>query len=320
MNDEKMNACDFYECDLHTHTKRSDGYDSYEELIDHAVRRGLKVIAITDHDVIPQTELMAEGRRISLKAFGQQKGIRIIPGIEFSCNTEVEDVHVLGLNCDFSHPGFQAEQDRTRQSKITGYKMLCDKLTQIGMSLTLEKVLAAQPAVTNAAEIQKKHIFEYMAKKGYAKDWSEAKQLVKRDGRLQVKRPKPEAQDMIRLIKESGGVAVLAHPYLIEEPVLWKSGMLSREQYIDILIEAGLDGIEGAYTYHKTSYSGTMRPEEIERQIRDRYVGRLAFISGGSDYHNDAAKGMPTEKCRRLGEKGISFADFLSSPLGSMVK
>lgn len=309
-----------YDCDLHAHTNRSDGADSYEQIIQAAVVRGLKVLAITDHDIRPKRYMDVAGCSVSLQEYGRTHGLLVIPGIEFSCNTEVEDVHIVGLDCDFSHPGFGEQEERTRQSKIEGYQELCMRLTNLGMPISLAEVAAAQPQGFTMDAIQKKHIFEMMARKGYAPDWSSAKLLVKQDTRLQVKRHKPEAEDMIRLIKDSGGIAVLAHPYLIEEELLTEFGKISRQAYMDRLVTAGIDGIEGAYTYDKTSYSGHLRPEEIEQQIRDGYMDRVKFISGGSDYHNDMAKGVKKERCRCLGDKGISFADFKASPLGYLAE
>ena len=49
---------------------------------------------------------------------------------------------------------------------------------------------------------------------------------------------------------------ILAHPYLIAEPVNWQGKPITRKAYIDELIDAGLDGIEVRYTYDKTSYRG----------------------------------------------------------------
>ena len=105
----------------------------------------------------------------------------------------------------------------------------------------------------------------------------------------------------------------MAHPYLVNEPVHLPSGTMSREQYIDRLIEGGLDGIEACYTYSKTSYSGTLSQEEIEAQVRDLYSGRVSIISGGSDYHADAKKGA--KKVRETGECGITLEYFMSNPV-----
>ena len=58
----------------------------------------------------------------------------------------------------------------------------------------------------------------------------------------------------------------MAHPYLVNEPVRLPDGTMGRAAYIDRLIEAGLDGIEACYPYSKTSYGGSMTPEQIERE------------------------------------------------------
>ena len=309
-----------YECDLHTHTNRSDGADTYEELIEHAVERGLKVLAITDHDITPLSVVETENGAVPLKEYGRDRGISIIPGIEFSCNTEIEDVHVVGLGCDFSHPGFAAQEQKTVESKIKGYSLLCEKLTEQGMPVSMEAICTYKGRNISQEEVQKKMIFEYMADKGYAEDWSKAKLMVKNTPSFQIKREKPEAEDMIRLIKESGGIAVLAHPYLIEEAACLSGEKGNRTEYIDRLIEAGLDGIEGAYPYNKTSYGGTLTPKQIEAEIRERYTDRVRFISGGSDYHGDRKKGLTEAKCRDLGEKGLSYDEFMKTPLRRLIE
>ena len=51
-----------YECDLHGHTNRSDGNDTPAEFILHAVERGVRIAAITDHDVIPPDTVTIDGK------------------------------------------------------------------------------------------------------------------------------------------------------------------------------------------------------------------------------------------------------------------
>jgi 3',5'-nucleoside bisphosphate phosphatase len=157
----------------------------------------------------------------------------------------------------------------------------------------------------NPDDVQRKHVFEAMAAKGYAPSWSEAKITVQGDPELNVKRRKIDPHAAVALIHRCGGVAILAHPYLIEE-LVWPGGgtVLARAAYIDRLIEAGLDGIEASYTYNKTSYKGTMTPEQIEQEIRALYTKRVRFISGGSDYHADHKKGI--KNARKLGERGVA--------------
>lgn len=57
-----------YECDLHGHTNRSDGNDSPVEYIRHAVHRGVKILAITDHDIVPPEMIeLGGGKRQRLR-------------------------------------------------------------------------------------------------------------------------------------------------------------------------------------------------------------------------------------------------------------
>jgi len=102
---------------------------------------------------------------------------------------------------------------------------------------------------------------------------------------------------------------VLAHPHLIDESLASqdiKAG--SRTDYIEKLIVSGLDGIESCYTYSKTTYKGSLTNEQIQKEVEDRYRGRIRFFTGGSDYHNDAKKGAANP--REIGEAGISYGQF----------
>ena len=83
---------------------------------------------------------------------------------------------------------------------------------------------------------------------------------------------------------------------------------LLRAAYIERLIVAGLDGIEASYSYDKTTYKGTLTPDQIEAEVRSQYTGRVRFISGGSDYHADAKKGA--KKVRQIGEHGLTVDEF----------
>ena len=136
-------------------------------------------------------------------------------------------------------------------------------------------------------EVQRKHIFEAIAQKGYAESWDKAKIMVRDNPVFNVRREKIDPLEAIRVIHAAGGIAILAHPHLIDEQVSYKNKQIARYEYIEKLIAAGLDGIEACYPYEKTSYKGKWSRFEVEREIKNRYSGRLAVISGGSDYHDD---------------------------------
>ena len=301
-----------FPCDLHTHTKRSDGNDTCQELIEFAVEAGVEIIALTDHDIVAPETIEINGHSVDLIEYARLKGITLLPGIEFSCDTEVDDVHIIALGCDFKQPFFEQEYQNSIQSKIDGYRQLCELLTFDGIVTDWYKdILLDGEREENA--VQRKHIFEVIAQKGYVKDWSDAKLLVKRSPNYSVKRKKPNPVEIIDGIHKTNGIAILAHPYLINEAAEWKRESISRSQYIDNLIEAKLDGIEASYPYDKTSYDGTIPIELIENEILSLYRDRVQILSGGSDYHNEGRKG--SKNPRMLGEKGIAMEYYMNNPL-----
>ncbi len=305
-----------YECDLHCHTVRSDGNDTPKEMIDNAAAVGMKAIAITDHDIYPpRTVVDDEGRELDIVEYARGKGLELVLGDEFSCDTYVDDVHIIGFNLDWDHPLVKEEVERAKNSKSNAYKELCEILGQKGMPVDWEKEILeyrdseGKIKHRDPDEVQRKHIFEAMASKGYAPTWQEAKLLVRDNPELNVKRKKIDPLEAIKLIKTCDGIAVLAHPYLIDEEINYPDGRrLTREEYIEKLIAAGLDGMEAAYPYSKTSYKGTMTDEEIKREVKAKYAGKVKFFSGGSDYHNDGKKGVKNP--RFIGEGGISYQEF----------
>ena len=301
-----------YLCDLHTHSNRSDGNDSPLELIGCAVASGLRILALTDHDIIAPDFIQIGDTKVNPVMYAKQLNLILLPGIEFSCDTVVDDVHIIALGCNWNHPFFATEHQASIESKIEGYRELCRLLTEDGMIINWKSDILLDGKRDEKA-VQRKMIFEVMAQKGYMDNWSTAKLLVKNTARYSVKRKKPDPIDIIEKIHQSGGVAIMAHPYLVSETAQWKGNSISRAGYIEKLIEAGLDGIEAGYPYDKTSYDGALTPEQIEAEVQDAYEHRLPIISGGSDYHNEGRKGA--KRPRQLGERGIHMDKFIGNPI-----
>lgn len=298
-----------YECDLHTHTTRSDGADTPEEVIRRAAGLGMKVLALTDHDIVPKDGYTDEhGRPGSLTGYAASLGITLLLGTEISCDTEVEDVHIICLGCDWKDAWFEGLEDEVAVSRVEGYKKLVERLREDGMEMSWEEVLFNSGQPIEERHVLKKMIFELMAQKGYANSWGEAKMLVKNTKRYQIKRRKPDPKNVIREVHRTGGIAILAHPFLISDEVVKDGRAMDRKSYIDELVEAGLDGIEACYTYDKTSYDGPLTKEEIEAYIRENYEKKVKIMSGGSDYHGDQKKGVPNP--REIGECGITETYF----------
>ncbi|MBS6340829.1 PHP domain-containing protein [Eubacterium maltosivorans] len=302
-----------YLCDLHSHTTRSDGNDTPKEFLDTAAELGMKVVAITDHDVLPPEKIEVGGLMVDVERYAQKKGMKVLKGIEFSCETEVEDVHLVAFGCDYSSPEILAMNRIIVQSKIDSYRRLTELLTEKGFPISWEEVLNYNDIPRKPEDVQKKIIFNLMAEKGYTETWSDAKLMIRNTPEYSVKREKPDPLAIIDIVHRAGGIVILAHPYLIDESIKTKALECSRDEYIERLIKGGLDGIEASYTYDKTTYNGPLTKEEIIEQVRRDYTDRVAIISGGSDYHADYKKS--SKKVRNIGECGITPEYFYSNEL-----
>jgi len=227
-----------YLCDLHCNTSRSDGNDTYQQLIENASNIGMRVIAITDHDIIPENKIDINGILVSTVDYDRTCNLEVLLGIEFSCDSDIDDVHIIGLGCNWEDERFVTEEENLRQSKIEGCKKLANKLIKHGIGVSWEELLENNGDFRAPQEIQRKHIFEMMASKGYTKTLQEAKLMVRDNSELNVKREKIHPLKAIELIRSTGGISILAHPFLIDELINQQGIRIKREDYIRVFIES----------------------------------------------------------------------------------
>jgi len=87
--------------DLHVHTEHShDSWAEVGDILDTAERRGLEVVAITDHDTVTGAQ-----KACNLAA---NRDIRVIPGVERTVPAGEHGVHLIGLNVDQLPPNNDA--------------------------------------------------------------------------------------------------------------------------------------------------------------------------------------------------------------------
>ncbi len=245
--------------DLHTHSLASDGTFSASDVVKKAAEIGLAAMALTDHDTTSAIE--------QAKAAGAQYGVEIIQGIEISARFDAAGtLHVLGYFIQPSDAGLQKGLEQYRAARDTRNPKIVEKLRSCGIDITYEEVVAEAKGV-----VGRPHIASVLFKKGYVSSMDDAfVKYLKRGGRAYVEKDSVPPEYAIKLIREAGGVAVLAHPTF-----LYLKGA-TEEKFFERLVQAGLGGVETYYSSH--SQDDTRHYEDMAK----RYD---LVATGGSDFH-----------------------------------
>lgn len=249
--------------DLHIHTSASDGTDSPQTIIDLAEAHNLSVIAITDHDTFAGVE--------EAVACGTPRGIHVVPGIEVSAGFQGKSIHILGLGIRKVSPDFQSMLNRIRQGRKDRNPRIIQKLNLLGLDISVDDVAAC----AKGDIVGRMHIAQAMVSKGFVKNMDQAfRQYLARGAGAYVERFRPEADVAITMIRDAGGVAVLAHPGLIKV-----NGDLSLlKKQIITLKSLGLQALESHYPLH----SGSMF-----KFLSDTAEELNLMQTGGSDFHGN---------------------------------
>lgn len=240
--------------DLHTHTTASDGTLAPAALVREAAGRGVRVLAITDHD---STDGLAEALEAAAPL-----GVAIVPGLEINCDVDRSEVHVLGYFVDYEAPWFQAFLREQRAERVARIHRLAERLAELGMPIDPEEVFA----LVKEGSPGRPHVARVMVQRGYVKSVPEAfERYLHAGGPASVPRRRLAPAEAVAVIRRAGGVPVLAHP-----------GVAGRDDLIPGLIDAGLMGIETYYPEHtpaqRRAYLEICRQHDL-------------VPTGGSDYH-----------------------------------
>ncbi len=256
-----------HEVDLHLHTTHSDGTLSPTELVDLCAQKGLKVIAISDHD---STEGVAEARSAATK-----HGIEIIPAIELSTDVPDNEIHMLGYFVDIEDTGFQDLLREFRAGREDRGRQMVERLRQLGMEITWEEV----ELIADGAAVGRPHIAQAMIDRGYVSEWQEAfERYIGRTGPAYVERTRLEPEEAVQVLLKNGALPVMAHPLYYEREDTQKL-----RRVVASLKEAGMIGLEVHY--------GEFSESEID--MLANIAAELDLVPcGGSDYH---ASGKPGE-------------------------
>lgn len=227
------------------------------QLVQLAKSRGLKVIAVTDHDSVGGiTEALAEADK--------EPQIVVVPGVEINTDLPTGELHVLGYFIDYVNRDFVASLEKIRESRVGRAEKMVDKLHALGMNIEWQRIME----LARGESICRPHIAQVMLEKGYVSSEKEAfDNYIGRNGPAYVERDKVKPADAVRIILKAGGLPVLAHPADIRDLDTMLAG----------LIDAGLVGLE--------TYYGQYSSVTVDKLVR--IADRCNLLkTGGTDYHH----------------------------------
>lgn len=245
--------------DLHSHSTVSDGTLTPTQLVEHAAARGVRMLALTDHDDLGGLSEAAEA--------AARHAIQFINGVEISVTWNKRTIHVVGLKISPTHTPLVAGLTQIRAGRHVRARGMADSLDQVGITGSLE---GAYRYATRGI-ISRSHFARFLVEKGHAKDVSAVfKKFLVRGKPGYFEHRWATLEEAVEWITGSGGVAVLAHPGRYD---LGKVNMLTLLHEFRELGGGAVEVVTGSHT-----------PEQYAHFARLAHqFGLLASL--GSDYH-----------------------------------
>jgi len=244
--------------DLHIHTYFSDSTSSPQEVVEDALKAELSCIAITDHDIV-------EGVGPTIEV-AKPHGLEVVPGIELSSEFENCDIHILGYFIDFEKGPLLEKINTFLDARVERMKQMILKLKNLGINnIEYEEVAA----MTKSRAVGRAHLAQQLQQKGWVPNIKSAfEKYLGPDCPGYAPKYKQTPFEAIELIRQSGGVAVMAHPMLTQ-----------KDELIPRFVAAGMKGLE-------VYYPNCM---EMVTQFYERIAQKNGLImTGGSDAHGKA--------------------------------
>ena len=256
--------------DLHTHTNVSDGTDSPAQLINKAHSAGLAVLALTDHDSTAGWDAAVTALR---------SGMDLVLGAEISAQAAGGfSVHMLGLLFDGENSALQDSMAMVRENRIGRMERIIARLNEAGIEISMNDVEAER---ADGATLGRPHLADALVKKGIAPSRDAVfTELLHNNSKFYIPHYSPTPVEVIKLIKDAGGVAVIAHPFASLR------GRTIDEESFEEMVDAGLDGIEIFHRDHN--------PEE--RDLLLKIADEFDLVkTGSSDYHGEGKLNLLAE-------------------------
>jgi len=248
--------------DLHLHTTASDGVYTPEALVFKAAKLGFDLIAVTDHDSVDGVAQAGEAAKAC--------GIQVLTGVELSCGAQKE-IHVLGYGFDMENVALRSFCKERVAQRAARAEAMVKRLCELGKPVSMDRVRELARGV-----MARPHVARALLEAGHVSSVSDAFDRFLKPGKpAYVPKEDVKVAEAVGLIKQAGGVAVLAHPMEL------KMGETMLESLVGEWKSQGLGGVE---VYHPSAQNN-------HAAFLHAMAGRLELlVTGGSDFHGEAVR------------------------------
>lgn len=267
--------------DLHIHSVHSDGLYKTAEIVDKVMEKKLAGFALTDHDTF---DGIAAVRADSASRNGPKP--HFLAGCEFSTHHPgIGEVHILGYFKGDDYKNLDGLLESYRGIRRTRAQRILDCLRLEGISLDEDSVLAGAEK-----PVGRMHIARELVQNGHMPDVQTAfEKYLREGGKCYIPRTEVATIDVIKAVRDAGGIPVAAHPYYLQKRDDWRE--------LGTLVKTGLLGLEYKHPRVKNTLS---------RELEEYANGRLnpLILTGGSDFHGDGSQ-------EAIGRMGVDAALFM---------
>lgn len=277
--------------DLHTHSCFSDGDLSPDKILLKAYQKGIRTLAITDHDSI------LGNQKIKLYQ-ANYPDMTIIPGIELSAKTNRGRFHILGYGMDLQSQYLNSKMSELKDNSINVVLSLLEHIKkEYGILFTYSEL---RGLINSNHNLGRPDIAKMCVNKGYASNVQEAfdRYLLMGYSKIRSENKGLTDEECIEIIIKSGGIPVLAHPNTL------KKNEIELRDFVKHMMGLGLMGIEVYHSNHSL--------EETNQyfNLANEY-GLL--MSGGTDFHGKTVKPdieLGTGRNHNVKLKQLSLVDY----------
>jgi len=268
--------------DLHIHSKTcSDGNLSIEEIVQEAKARNIKLMSITDHDTI---ECQNQAKKSA-----ENNGINYVNGVELNIRFTHPNFNqgkpisldLLGYKFDFCNKGLRRKLQEIIRYREKRLKKILENLNiefkKEGISpLTEEDFTRIKNSVDGV--LGRPHLADYLIRKNIVESRGEAfnRFLVK----CNVPKYPLYLDKASNLLKDAGGIAILAHPNDPYGTSLIKLTKNLQEQ-TSVIEDLMLNHIDGIECWHSRNTA------ETTHHYHNFSKNHGLIMTGGSDCHQN---------------------------------